>query len=772
MERSWTAPMAQPASSSETGQLMLLNSLIDKKVPFVPSAGKDSKTITWYTCGPTVYDSAHLGHARNYLAFDIVRRVLEDYFGYSILYVMNITDVEDKIILRARRNHLLAGYLAEEGSDRTRLLKDATEALMAAEQKQVEKLQEAEKELLGNVEGNQDAKKKMDGLKEAVEQEKLLYTKVSNALAELRNMGAGASQEDILNVSGDALAARLDEERKDQVSDPEIFRKHAARFEKEFNEDMEALNVRPPTVVTRVSEYIGEIVEYIEKIVENGLGYESNGSVYFDTQAFIAAGHVYGKLNPWAVGSALGNEGGDTGEKRHQCDFALWKAAKPGEPTWDSPWGKGRPGWHIECSAMASAIIGDVVDIHSGGEDLRFPHHDNELAQAEAFYHCHGCNQWVNYFLHSGHLGIEGLKMSKSLKNFVTIREALTVFTPRQLRLMMALNPWDRRMAYGVQVQEEVKARESQLKNFFSNVDVAIRKSSQSDHPQKWYQEEISLSQACQSASAAIHASFLDSINTRGALDACADLIKATNLYLSSRRGIDGPIAQPLLLRQCAALVTKTLSVMGLTPFTWDVLGMDDLGSNDSASGKKTDSILDVFSEFRDKVRNLAKTGAVPGEYLKCCDCVRDDALVDLGVRLEDTADGASVWKMDDPAVLKKEREEKLAAIASAARKKLETKIENLKRDIAKFEKLEALPSPQESLSSKYSAFGHDGYPTADADGNALEGKAVDKAKKEIEKAKKVRQPYEKKVSEQGPGFLDDMKNQLAQLESELACKQ
>ena len=431
MERAWIPPVSdgkEADGSPQGGQLLLLNSLIDKKVPFIPASGKDSKNITWYTCGPTVYDSAHVGYARNYLAFDIVRRVLEDYFGYSILYVMNITDVEDKIILRARRKYVMAEYLAQEGSDQQRLLKDAAEALAVAEQKQLAKLKGAEEEVERCDVNTADGKKRIENLKEAAEQEALLYKKMSEAVDRLKGMDVSTSQDEILDAAGDALAARLDEERKATVSDPEIFRAHAARFEQEFTDDMQSLNIRPPTIMTRVSEYIPEIVSYISTIVDNNLAYESNGSVYFDTQAFRASGHTYGKLNPWAVGSALNAEGGDTGEKRHQCDFALWKAAKPGEPTWESPWGRGRPGWHIECSAMASAIIGDVVDIHSGGEDLRFPHHDNELAQAEAFYHCQGCNQWVNYFLHSGHLGIEGLKMSKSLKNFITIRYVVVFY--------------------------------------------------------------------------------------------------------------------------------------------------------------------------------------------------------------------------------------------------------------------------------------------------------------------------------------------------------
>ena len=146
--------------------------------------------------------------------------------------------------------------------------------------------------------------------------------------------------------------------------------------------------------------------------------------------------------------------------KRSASDFALWKTSKPGEPHWPSPWGEGRPGWHIECSVMASAVLGPGMDVHSGGEDLAFPHHDNEIAQSEAY---HNCRQWVNYFLHTGHLHIEGLKMSKSLKNFITIDEALLRYTARQLRFAFLSTNWSARVDFKESTMQDIRNSEDGL---------------------------------------------------------------------------------------------------------------------------------------------------------------------------------------------------------------------------------------------------------------------------------------------------------------------
>lgn len=254
--------------------------------------------------------------------------------------------------------------------------------------------------------------------------------------------------------------------------DPALFRSVPTEMERLFFADMRALRVRPPTTLTRVSEYVPEVVAYVERIIARGYGYAApDGSVYFDTAAFDGAAetdgqwtHSYAKLAPWSKGNkALIDEGEGSlslagSGKRSASDFALWKASKPGEPAWPSPWGPGRPGWHIECSVMASAVLGERLDIHSGGSDLAFPHHDNELAQAEAY---HGCRQWVDYFLHTGHLHIEGLKMSKSLKNFITIQDALRSHTARQLRLAFLLQLWSAKMDFRESSLQEVLAIEA-----------------------------------------------------------------------------------------------------------------------------------------------------------------------------------------------------------------------------------------------------------------------------------------------------------------------
>ncbi|XP_036749832.1 probable cysteine--tRNA ligase, mitochondrial isoform X2 [Manis pentadactyla] len=299
----------QPAGY-DTG-VKVYNSLTRRKDPLIVGSADGA---SWYSCGPTVYDHAHLGHACSYVRFDIIRRILTRVFGCSVVMVMGITDVDDKIIKRAGE----------------------------------------------------------------------------------------------MNISPASLANL---------------------YEEDFKQDMAALKVLPPTVYLRVTENIPQIISFIQGIIANGHAYPTaRGNVYFDLQS---RGDDYGRLVSVVPGPAA--EAGDS-DKRHASDFALWKAAKPRELFWTSPWGDGRPGWHVECSAIASSVFGRCLDIHSGGIDLAFPHHENEIAQCEAF---HQCQQWGNYFLHSGHLHVKGKeeKMSKSLKNYITIKDFLKTCSPDVFRL-------------------------------------------------------------------------------------------------------------------------------------------------------------------------------------------------------------------------------------------------------------------------------------------------------------------------------------------------
>ena len=316
-------------SHSHTNQINIRNSLVEGKT--ILNASLPTETYNWYACGPTVYDDAHIGHARTYVCSDIIRRIMINKFQLNVNYSMGLTDIDDKIIDKS----ITRGY------------------------------------------------KNWD---------------------EVRSM--------------------------------------TNSYTEEFLEDMSILNVIKPYSILKVTDHIDEIIQYISKIIKNGYGYIiPNSGVYFDVSKL---GNEYGKLG---FGRHIDtNSNPDTSisnnisiEKKDKRDFALWKFTNTKQEHQDiksvessesvdsfqfdfeSPWGEGRPGWHIECSALTHTLFGNNVDIHSGGIDLLFPHHTNEIAQCEA----HNGTPWVKYWIHVGHLYIDGRKMSKSLKNFITIREFL-----------------------------------------------------------------------------------------------------------------------------------------------------------------------------------------------------------------------------------------------------------------------------------------------------------------------------------------------------------
>ncbi|GAB66089.1 cysteine -tRNA ligase [Plasmodium cynomolgi strain B] len=578
----WDMP---PKEGKKITGLLVNNSLTRSKVEFVP---QEKNLIKWYACGPTVYDAAHLGHARTYVSFDIIRRILVNYFKYDVFMVINITDIDDKIIKRS-------------------------------------------------------------------EEEKVTFTEL------------------------------------------------ARKWEYEFWEDMKKLNVLLPTAITRVSEYVDQIIHYIEKIIDNKYAYVSEeGSVYFDIDEFKKnPKHFYARMEPLSVKDETkilegeGDLGVISKKKKNSYDFALWKSSKPNEPYWDSPWGKGRPGWHIECSTMASNILGNILDIHSGGVDLRFPHHDNELAQSEAFF---DESQWVNYFLHSGHLHIEGLKMSKSLKNFITIKHMLSEYTPNQIRILFLLNKWDSFMNYSPNGESMIQCVEIDkfVFNFFALLEMKIKNFHLSNSNLFWTHLDNNLNNLFRSTKNKIHQALLDNFNTPEVILAIQKLISEINIYLQNEK------VQIGLLLELKHYISFILETFGL------VYGQSQSGKND-----KFDQLLHTLGTYRSNIRTTLQSNAklirkitketkdvtkkggqehgsnppsqerdlLYAEFvnsvkannetlLKECDLLRDEHLLNLGILIDDRPNNEFVVKVLDENQLqqeKRKREQDLSKRKDAA---------------------------------------------------------------------------------------------------------
>ena len=312
--------------------MRLYNTLTRQKEEFVPiTPGK----VLMYACGPTVYNFFHIGNARPFITFDVLRRYFE-YRGYKVKFVQNFTDVDDKMIRRSN----------EEGI----------------------------------------------------------------TLAEL----------------GD-------------------------KYINEYYTDAQGLGVGKATIHPRATHCIADIIKIIESLIEKGYAYESGGDVYYSTKKFKG----YGKLSHLPMDQLESGARIDVNEQKEDpMDFAVWKAAKPGEPAWESPWGLGRPGWHIECSAMACKFLGKTIDIHCGGVDLIFPHHENEIAQSEA---ANGCD-FAHYWLHNGHINVDNRKMSKSAGNFFTVRDAAAVYGYETIRFFMLSSHYRSPINYSKDVLESAKA--------------------------------------------------------------------------------------------------------------------------------------------------------------------------------------------------------------------------------------------------------------------------------------------------------------------------
>jgi cysteinyl-tRNA synthetase len=465
--------------------MKLYNTMSMKKEEFVPL---NDGRVTMYACGPTVYNFIHVGNARPLIMFDVLRRYME-YRGYNVTFVQNFTDVDDKIINRAR----------EEG------------------------------------------------------------------------------------ISSEAVAEK---------------------YIAEYFKDAEGLGVRAATVHPKATEHIPDIIGIIKTLLDKGYAYVSGGDVYYRTAMF----KEYGKLSHQPLEDLLAGARIDVSEvKESPMDFALWKAAKPGEPYWESPWGNGRPGWHIECSAMSNKYLGKTIDIHCGGQDLMFPHHENEIAQSE------GANgvPFVRYWLHNGFISIDNKKMSKSLGNFFTVREAAEAYGYDTIRMFMLMSHYRSPLNYSGDILLQAKAALDRLKTLRDNLKfLAANGGDALTEDEKAF--VLTLSAYRDRFVAAMD----DDFNTADAIAVIFELVRDANAMTAAEKNPS---------RELAAEVLKIYKELT------DVLGLL-YGEEDGKSLESEVEALIAARQAARKEKNWAEA-----------DRIRDK-IKEMGIILEDTPQGVK-WK-------------------------------------------------------------------------------------------------------------------------------
>ena len=413
--------------------MQIYNSLTRKKEEFKPiHEGK----VGIYACGPTVYNYFHIGNARPFITFDVLRRQLERE-GYEVTFVQNFTDIDDKMIRRANEEGITVKELAD-------------------------------------------------------------------------------------------------------------------RFIAEYYVDAGALGIRPATVHPKATEHIQEIIQLITRLIDNGHAYATpSGDVYYRVSAFPG----YGKL------SGQNAEDRETGaserlnvetDKEAPEDFALWKAQKPGEPAWDSPWGKGRPGWHIECSAMSMKYLGETFDIHCGGKDLLFPHHENEIAQSEGATG----KKYVNYWMHNGFINVDNQKMSKSLNNFFTVRDIAKEFDLEAVRLFMLSAHYRSPINFS---REQIEAANASLNRLYTARN-SLRFQVENGEDRPLNAEEEAFAARLKTYEKRFDDAMDDDMNTAAALGAIFELVKDANVTIqqgASRKAAEAALKSLEAICDILGLLTK-----------------------------------------------------------------------------------------------------------------------------------------------------------------------------------------------------------------------
>ena len=383
----------------------------------------------------------------------------------------------------------------------------------------------------------------------------------------------------------DKLIKKANEEG---ITVPEV----AERYIKEFWTDAHGLNIREATVHPRATENIGEIQRIISVLAEKGYAYESGGDVYFRAKKF----KEYGKLSHQPLEELeAGARIGVAEIKEDPMDFCLWKGAKPGEPYWPSPWGDGRPGWHIECSAMAGRYLGRTIDIHCGGLDLIFPHHENEIAQSEC---ANGC-EFAHYWMHNGFINVDNHKMSKSLNNFFTVRDVANTYGYEPIRYLMISSQYRSPINYSIDIIEQAKNALERLYTCRDNIDFALQNAAEGGKaPEFLKQREEEFIAAME-----------DDLNTADAMAALFNLVRDINTFIATN-------SEKAAIEACAEEFDTLAYVLGL---------VYNRGSKD------LDSEVEKLIEER--------TAARKAKDFKTADAIRDK-LKEMGITLEDTPQG------------------------------------------------------------------------------------------------------------------------------------
>ncbi len=470
--------------------LKLYNTLTKRIEEFVPIYPPH---VGIYICGPTVYDYFHIGNARTFIMADIIRRYLE-FKEYKVKYVMNLTDIDDKIIKKSIEEKIPAGEIAQ-------------------------------------------------------------------------------------------------------------------KYSEAFFEDIEKLRIKPATLYPKATENIDEILDMIKLLVDSGAAYNVDGNVFYNVSSFKQYGKLSGKkIDELEVGARVEV----MEEKKNPLDFALWKKSKEGEPFWKSVWGNGRPGWHIECSAMSCSHLGDTFDIHAGGNDLIFPHHENEIAQSEAATK----KTFVKYWLHFGFLNINREKMSKSLGNFFTAREVLAKYSAESIRLFFAQAHYRGPVEFTSELLDSAEKGLEKLTNLRSTIESALNKNNSGtfDPIFDFQIFEKRFSDALD-----------DDFNTPQAVAVIFDFVKEVNRTIAEKKNLH--INFYIAVKDF--LIRTADNVLGIISFEERLLKQDSLLENE---------LIKILIDIRFKAK-MEKNFQLSDEIRKKLD--------ELGITLKDTKEGTDFFKRD-----------------------------------------------------------------------------------------------------------------------------